>query len=115
MTTTQHLNLTLLNSYLETLDVSVLQQMLSLYQQQSSIYLAAISTAQEQCHQPAWQEQCHKMKGAAASAGLSQVQQQLISMERSSADWPTKLTQLQQLKQLNLDAIQAFKQWLVTN
>ena len=112
MTEIQQLDLTLLNGYLEALDKDVLEQMLDLYIQQSQVYLSDIESAIVQADQALWQEHCHKMKGSAASAGLSQVHQKLITIEKSTLDWPTKSAYLKTLTLLNTQAIEAFKLWL---
>lgn len=112
MVTTQHLDLSLIDGYLEALDLAVIEQMLALYIQQSELYLIAIDSAVVTEDQKLWQEQCHKMKGSAASAGLSQVHQQLIVIEKSTVDWSKKAQHLQSLVLLNQQAITAFQQWL---
>ncbi len=112
MGTIQHLDLALLEGYLEALDIDVLTQMLDLYQQQSQVYLAEIGSSIEQADQKDWQEQCHKMKGSAASAGLTQVREKLIAIEKSTQDWPIKSAHLKTLTLLNQQAIEAFKKWL---
>ena len=112
MVTTQHIDLILINSYLEALDRAVIKQMLDLYIEQSALYLSAINHAVVMADQKAWQEQCHKMKGAAASTGLSQVHQKLILIEKSAEDSETKTQHLQALSLLNQQAITAFQQWL---
>lgn len=111
MVTTRHIDLILINGYLEALDLAVIEQMLDLYIQQSALYLTAINNAVVTADQKAWQEQCHKMKGAAASAGLSQVHQKLILIEKSAEDSETKAQHLQALSLLNKQAITAFQQW----
>jgi len=112
MTTTQHLDLSLINGYLDALDLTVIEQMLALYTQQSELYLTAIASTVVAADQKAWQEQCHKMKGSAASAGLSQVHQKLAVIEKSTEDWQTKAQYLQSLVLLNQQAITAFQHWL---
>ncbi len=112
MGTIQHLDIALLDGYLEALDIDVLAQMLDLYQQQSQVYLSDIDNAIVKTDQKDWQEQCHKMKGSAASAGLSQVREKLIAIEKSTQDWPIKAAHLKTLTLLNQQAIDAFKQWL---
>lgn len=112
MATMQHIDLSLINSYLEALDLAVIEQMLDLYIQQSEQYLIAIDSAINSEDEKIWQEQCHKMKGSAASAGLKQVHQKLIMIEKSSEDWPAKAQHLQTLKHLNQQAITVFQQWL---
>jgi HPt (histidine-containing phosphotransfer) domain-containing protein len=113
MASNQHIDLALINGYLEALDLAVIKQMLDLYIQQSELYLIAINSAIVANDQKAWQEQCHKMKGSAASAGLSQVHQKLIVLEKSTEDCQTKTQHLQALKLLNQQAITAFRQWLI--
>ena len=108
---TRHIDLILINGYLEALDLAVIEQMLDLYVQQSALYLTAINSAVVTADQKAWQEQCHKMKGASASAGLSQVHQKLILIEKSNEDSETKAQHLQVLSLLNQQAIAAFQQW----
>lgn len=115
MGTIQHLDLTLINGYLEALDIDVLKQMLDLYVQQSQVYIADIEGAIAQEDQTSWQEQCHKMKGSAASAGLSQVHEKLIAIEKSTQEWPIKAAHLKTLTLLNQQAIDAFKQWLASH
>jgi HPt (histidine-containing phosphotransfer) domain-containing protein len=114
MATTHHLDLALINGYLEALSIDVLKQMLDLYIQQSQVYLSEIETAITLADQTMWQEQCHKMKGSAASAGLSQVHQDLVDIEKSTEDWSIKSTRLKMLIVLNQQAIDAFQQWLLT-
>jgi HPt (histidine-containing phosphotransfer) domain-containing protein len=103
----------LIDGYLEALDISVIQQMLDLYIGQSKVYLLAIKDAGANGDQKAWQSHCHKMKGSAASAGLIQVHQKLIELERSCEDRETKTKQVQTLTELNQEAIAVFQQWLI--
>lgn len=112
MASIQHIDLGLINSYLEALDLDVIEQMLDLYIQHSQQYLLAIDKSIYAEDEKIWQEQCHKMKGSAASAGLSQVHQKLVMIEKSTEDWQTKAQHLQSLTQLNQQAITAFQQWL---
>lgn len=112
MATTEHIDLTLINGYLEALDISVIEQMFDLYIQQSQVYLSAIKNALNVTNQNEWQSQCHKMKGAAASAGLSLVQAKLATIEKSTQDWQIKAELFAQLEALNDQAIAAFRQWL---
>lgn len=112
MTTTQQLDLALINGYLEVLDLEVIQQMLDLYRQQSILYLTGISAAIDETNDNTWQEQCHKMKGAAASAGLCQVHQKLIAIEKTTEAWQVRADHLSALALLNQQAIDTFKQWL---
>ncbi len=112
MATNEQIDLTLINGYLAALDLAVIQQMLDLYIQQSQLYLTAIDGAVVAEDQQLWQEQCHKMKGAAASTGLSQVHQKLIAIEKSTQAWATKAQHVNALRLLNNNAIVAFEQWL---
>jgi HPt (histidine-containing phosphotransfer) domain-containing protein len=112
MVTTQHLDLTLINGYLEALDIEVLQQMLDLYVQQSQVYLTDIDEAIALADQKLWQEHCHKMKGSAASAGLIQVYNKLVAIEKSTEEWSAKVEHLNAMRLINQQAITAFKQWL---
>lgn len=112
MVTIQHLNLTLINGYLEVLDIGVLQQMLDLYVQQSQLYLTGIDEAITQTDQKLWQEHCHKMKGSAASAGLLQVYDKLVAIEKSAEEWSVKEKHANALRLVNQQAIDVFKEWL---
>ena len=113
MAITAQLDITLINGYLEVLDHTVIQQMLALYSQQSAIYLAEIENAISLANQKLWQEQCHKMKGAAASTGLCQVHKKLVAIEKSEESWRLKSEYLQELRLLNQAGITVFTQWLV--
>lgn len=108
----KHLDLMLINGYLEALDISVIKQMLDLYIEQSALYISAITSAATQSDNKAWQEQCHKMKGAAASAGLKLVHEKLINLEKSCESSDHKIQQTQALLVLNNEAIAEFQQWL---
>lgn len=108
----EQLDLNLLNGYLETLDHSTLAKMLALYQQQSTVYIEEIKQALSENSQQLWQEQCHKMKGAAGSVGLIQVYTLLVNIEKSSAEHLKKAEYLLQLQQINTQAMASFQQWL---
>lgn len=110
--TEQILNTELLNGYKENLGNAVLEKMHALYCQQSAEYIDFIADAIVQESQSLWQERCHKMKGAAASAGLVAAHKHLSSIEKDEASKETKLAQLDQLKLLNAAGIDAFAQWL---
>ena len=114
MGTIKHLDLALLEGYLEALDIDVLRQMLDLYQQQSQLYLSEIDGAIVNMDQKDWQEQCHKMKGSAASAGLVQVYAKLVVIEKSTDDVTIKQGYLHELTMLNTEAIDALQHWLAT-
>ena len=111
MATTPQLDMALIDGYLEVLDIDVIEQMLALYIQQSALYLVAIDSTVAALDQQAWQEQCHKMKGSAASVGLIQVHQKLIAIEKSTEDWATKAEHVRSLAEINQTAISAFQQW----
>lgn len=113
MPITEQLDLTLINGYLEVLDHAVIQQMLDLYSQQSVLYLAEIENAVTLADQKLWQEQCHKMKGAAASTGLCQVHKKLVEIEKSEQSWQIKSEHLQELRLLNQAGMKVFEQWLL--
>lgn len=109
----EKLDLTLLNDYLGSLGKDIVEQMLSLYIQQSVEYIENISQAATSEDQQAWQESCHKMKGAAASAGLLEVHAKLVAIEKSVDSVSQKLAYIEELKVLNEEALAVFKLWLV--
>ena len=113
MDVTKHLDLTLINGYLEALDISVIKQMLDLYVEQSALYIVEIKHAANSDDINAWQEHCHKMKGSAASAGLKLVHQKLIDLEKTGENSNYKVAQTKALLILNLEGIAEFKQWLL--
>ncbi len=102
----------LLTGYISTLGVNIVEQMITLYQQQSSIYLQDISDAVETDSQSLWQEHCHKMKGAAGSVGLITLHAMLVKIEKSTASMADKKQFLIKLEQENSIALQAFYDWL---
>ncbi len=102
----------LLTGYLDSLGKATVEKMLALYCQQAEIYLQEIAQATAADLQTTWQEQCHKMKGAAGSVGLMQVHAQLVNMEKSQQSAQEKLDLIAQLRQLNQVGITEFKQWL---
>ncbi|GLX77952.1 hypothetical protein tinsulaeT_12920 [Thalassotalea insulae] len=112
MSENNQLDMALLSGYLDNLGAEIVQQMLDLYQQQSVVYLNDINQAMEVQSQPDWQESCHKMKGAAGSAGLIGVHQKLVAIEKSTDSWPIKKQYFQELSTLNQAAISCFTQWL---
>ena len=65
-----HLDLDLLQGYIDNLGKAVVEQMLQLYISQSAIYIDDIRSNVSDDKQKLWQESCHKMKGAAGSVGL---------------------------------------------
>lgn len=112
MTENNHLDINLLQGYLDSLGAAVVKRMLDLYIQQSSLYLESILLAVEQKSASDWQESCHKMKGAAGSVGLLQVHKQVASLEKSTEDWLIKEEAVESLVELNNQAKIAFNKWL---
>lgn len=112
MTENKQLNIILLDSYLETLGVSVLLKMLDLYIKQSEIYLRDIEKVISLDNHELWQKSCHKMKGAAGSTGLLDVHKKLVVMERSLSSIEQKKAYLAELELLNKTGIDNLKIWL---
>jgi len=109
---TSQLDFNLLQDYLDNLGIDIVQQMLDLYVQQSELYLVGIQENALAANQEAWQEACHKMKGAAGSVGLLMVHKNLTEIEKSTAVVNEKMAYVQELISLNNKAINVFKQWL---
>jgi len=107
-----HLDITLLEGYLDSLGQSVVQQMLDLYLGQSIIYIDDINRHIGIEQQRDWQESCHKMKGAAGSVGLLQVHKMLVDIEKSEVDDDSKKALVEDLKLLNKNATNVFIKWL---
>jgi len=106
------LDLALLQSYFDLMGREMLERMSVLYKQQATIYLLDIAKAQLTDSRDSWQEHCHKMKGAAASAGLKGVHYLLVSLEKTTAAQAEKGLLLAKLTQKNEQAIAAFDDWL---
>lgn len=106
------LDIELLNGYLQTLDRSVIEKMITLYSQQSLIYIEKIEEALTNQGITLWHESCHKMKGAAGSVGLLSLHARLQAMEKLSGTNTEKAQQLAELKLHNVKAIEEFNQWL---
>lgn len=106
------LDIDLLNDYKTSLGIDLLTEMLDLYINQSAIYLADIKLAACSDDNEVWHEKCHKMKGAASSAGLVTLRAYLVEIEHSKAEQQTKDSFCQQLTMLNNEAIKTFKAWL---
>jgi HPt (histidine-containing phosphotransfer) domain-containing protein len=102
----------LLQGYLDSLGKDVVEKMFDLYCQQVDIYLHNISDAQLNDNDVAWQEGCHKMKGATASIGLPYLYSQLKNYEFTTARQEEKAVMLNVLKKLNTEAIREFSTWL---
>ena len=107
-----YLDLELLQSYLDSLGKTIVEQMFALYCQQVEIYLNDIESAQLNDSALCWQEHCHKMKGASASVGMCQLHGQLKLLEKTDAPQQKKAMMLKELKLANKQAIFAFKNWL---
>lgn len=112
MNQTTHLDLDLLQGYIDNLGKSVVEQMLELYITQSAIYLEDIASNTGSEKQKLWQECCHKMKGAAGSVGLLLVHKKLVDIEKSSMPEEDKKIQLLELSRLNGEANTEFNEWL---
>ncbi|XPF92746.1 phosphorelay protein [Colwellia sp. RE-S-Sl-9] len=112
MNQTEHLDLSLLQGYIDNLGKSVVQQMLDLYIGQSAIYIEEISDTVVSEKQKLWQESCHKMKGAAGSVGLLLVHKKLAAIEKSEEVEATKKMYLEELNELNTNAYNEFREWL---
>ncbi|WP_246143488.1 Hpt domain-containing protein [Colwellia echini] len=108
------LDLVLLDDYLDRLGKVIVEKMFTLYTQQVVIYLNDIENAQLSESSTDWQTHCHKMKGAAASVGMSQLHAQLKVLEKTDASTAEKAVLLTELKVLNEDAIFTFKNWLAS-
>ena len=63
------LDIDLLKGYLDNLGREVVQQMLDLYTQQSTLYLSDIQSTLETQDESEWRDKCHKMKGAGRQCG----------------------------------------------
>jgi HPt (histidine-containing phosphotransfer) domain-containing protein len=109
---TTHLDLDLLQGYIDNLGKSIVQQMLELYIGQSAIYLKDIAETVTTDKQKFWQESCHKMKGAAGSVGLLLVHKKLALIEKSEDLEEIKKTHLEELNELNTNAYNEFSEWL---
>ena len=111
---TSPLDTELLQGYVESLGKNIVEQMFTLYCQQAALYLKDIEASQVAHCEESWQEHCHKMKGAAASVGMSELHQQLKVLEKVSATRQEKSLMLAELKATNQQAINTFKTWLAS-
>jgi len=102
----------LLNGYMQSLGQDIVKKMFALYSQQSLIYLADIESALLCDNDELWRENCHKMKGAAGSAGLKSLHARLVVMEKSVDGITKKTQQLAELNNHNNQAIADFNTWL---
>jgi len=102
----------LLNGYVQSLGIDVVKKMFALYCQQVIIYLDDIESSMLNNSVELWQEQCHKMKGAAGSVGLTALHGRLKVMEKTTVDENDKVRQFNELKIHNQQAIADFYDWL---
>lgn len=112
MTGFKVLDTELLNGYFESLGKEMLAQMFTLYREKSPLYMQTIADAIESGSQNNWHESCHKMKGAASSAGLCYIQQHLKIMESEKGSSSKKQLQLAELYKINSQSMCAFEAWL---
>ena len=113
--TTPCLDTELLQGYLDSLGKNIVEQMFTLYCQQAELYLKDIEKAQVENCEDSWEEHCHKMKGATASVGMSDLHGKLKVLEKVVASQQEKHLMLIDLKEANAQAISAFKLWLANN
>ncbi len=106
------LDVLLLQSYIDSLGKSIVEQMFTLYKQQATIYLNDIKKAQLTDSIVLWQEHCHKMKGASASVGLTRLHSLLVKLEKTTVQQAEKAILFTELENENEKAIAVFKQWL---
>jgi len=102
----------LLDSYAQSLGNNIIEKMFTLYCQQSAIYLNDIENSIASNSEQLWMEHCHKMKGAAGSVALKNVYARLKSMEKTTANLDDKMSQLDELKVHNKQAVAEFECWL---
>jgi len=107
-----HLDLDLLQGYIDNLGKAVVEQMLQLYISQSAIYIDDIRSNVSDDKQKLWQESCHKMKGAAGSVGLLLVHKKLVSIEKMVESENLKKQHITELDELNTQANTEFNDWL---
>ena len=109
---TQVIDEELLSGYLDNLTRDIVIQMIALYSQQSIIYLADIEKAALDESNSDWHQHCHKMKGAAASAGLKELHGKLVGVEHSISQYDEKKKIIHELNVLNKQGIQTVEDWL---
>jgi len=102
----------LLDTYVQTLGKTVVEQMFTLYSQQSMIYLLNIEESLLNNNTDLWRDHCHKMKGAAGSVGLKALHVRLTDMENSSECINKKAQQLAELRVHNKQVMDDFEYWL---
>ncbi len=102
----------LLQGYVDSLGIGIVEKMLNMYIDQSQLYIADIVDALPDGGQKLWHERCHKMKGAAGSVGMKKVHAHLVIIEKSTETAAIKQQHIQELVSLNDSAISAFREWL---
>jgi HPt (histidine-containing phosphotransfer) domain-containing protein len=101
----------LLDGYINTLNITVIEKMFALYRQQVAIYLVDIETSLQSNNEDLWKVHCHKMKGAASSIGLVSLHEKLAFMEKTSANINEKHCQLTELIEHNKQALIDLAHW----
>jgi HPt (histidine-containing phosphotransfer) domain-containing protein len=101
----------LLDSYINTLGITVIEKMFALYRQQVAIYLVDIESSLQSNNEELWKAHCHKMKGAASSIGLVSLHEKLALMEKTSANINEKNCQLIELIEHNQQALTYLEHW----
>ena len=114
MNNIEQLDVNLLEGYLESLGLDIVEQMLELYVQQSITYIDDIADSLQQKSQELWKERCHKMKGATGSVGMLAAHAKLVEIEKISGQWTEKAIHMSELVEVNKRAIDAFKTWLAS-
>jgi HPt (histidine-containing phosphotransfer) domain-containing protein len=102
----------LLDGYVQSLGIDVVNKMCALYTQQAAIYLDDIESSLVNENDELWQEHCHKMKGAAGSVGLKALHARLKLMEKTTEDKRNKARQFAELKSHNKQALIDFTDWI---
>ncbi len=106
------LDITLLQSYIDSLGKSIVEKMIALYTQQATAYLSDIELALTSKLKAPWQQHCHKMKGAAASVGMLGVSEKLAQLETMDVNNINDSAVIEEVRHINEQAIHAFNTWL---
>jgi HPt (histidine-containing phosphotransfer) domain-containing protein len=110
--TSDYLDLVLLEHYLNSLGRAVVEQMFDLYCQQVTLYMADIEKASADKCITEWRHHCHKMKGAAGSVGLTVLSETLKKLETIDLSELNGARLTIDLKRQNDQSIAAFRSWL---
>jgi HPt (histidine-containing phosphotransfer) domain-containing protein len=110
--TSDYLDLTLLEHYVDTVGKSIVQQMFDLYCQQVVIYITDIENAVTNQSIVDWRQHCHKMKGAAGSVGMFTLSETLKRLEKMNVSQLNNITVINDLKIQNEHSVTVFKHWL---